>query len=148
MRQAINALREHSGLFLTPDELLATGQSYGGLAAVGMLVEGHVSAAFAQSPSLHFREGAVQPPGLAVGTGDLMTRVTTDLREGRQLSGRLEMVAGTEEPGMLDVAQASAPVLERAGCEVQVRRVIGGHDYAWWRHELMFAIERHISSIG
>ena len=54
------------------------------------------------------------------------------------------MIAGTEEGGMLELARESAPLLASGGLDVSVASAVGGHDYAWWRHALLFRLERPI----
>ena len=141
---ALAAWEDATGRGLRPDDLLATGQSYGGLASVGLVVSGVVRSAFAQSPSLHYVRGQQRPPGSATGVGDLVSRVATQARTGRRFPGRVEMIAGTEEGGMLELARESAPLLASGGLDVSVASAVGGHDYAWWRHELLFRLERPI----
>lgn len=139
VRAALAALEAFGG---PAPKTMASGQSYGGLAAVGLLVDGEVDWAFAQSPSLHFVPDH-GPPGIDGTWGSLIERVR---RDGAAGAGRqLEIVSGTEEAGMLETALASEPVLATAGVDVSVRACIGGHDYAWWRHELMDALERWLA---
>lgn len=139
--QALELLRRRFP-HLSRERIMATGQSYGGLAAVGLVVSGAapVGSALAQSASLHFGEGRERPP-VADAPGDLVASLA-----GRAAvpPGRIELVSGTQEAGMLEVAQAAAPALAAAGHDVAVRAVVGGHDYAWWRHELLFALERWV----
>ncbi|MDN6555366.1 MAG: DUF3327 domain-containing protein, partial [Acidipropionibacterium acidipropionici] len=120
------------------ERIMATGQSYGGLAAVGLVTCGAAPAgrALAQSASLHHVPGH-RHPGEVTGPGSLVSSL------GRGPSpGTIDLVCGTEEAGLLGVARDSAPLLERAGHRVTVRSVVGGHDYAWWCHELLFSLDR------
>lgn len=120
------------------DRIMATGQSYGGLAAVGLVAWGAAPAgrALAQSASLHHVPGR-RHPGRVVRPGSLVSSLGP-----ASSPGVIELVCGTEEPGMLELARESAPALEAAGHRVTVRPVVGGHDYAWWRHELLFSLDR------
>lgn len=149
----------HPGL--TRERILATGQSYGGLAAVGLVAGGNRIAgrALAQSASLHARigpDGAARVsrpgPGDATVRGSLIEAIELmetdgaradgdDPRPGRGATGVIDLISGTEEPGMLDIARTGARILAAAGHEVGLRAAVGGHDYAWWRHELLRGLE-------
>ncbi|MDR2256880.1 MAG: DUF3327 domain-containing protein [Arthrobacter sp.] len=127
---------------LSRERIMASGQSYGGLAAVGLGTVGAAPAraVLASSPSLHFVPGHGRPQGLGE-TGELIERLRA-LPAVRAGSGaRIQLAAGTEEHGMLEVARAAVPVLRAAGHEVSLTPVVGGHDYAWWRHALAAALE-------
>lgn len=126
---------------LTRDSILATGQSFGGLAAVGAVaVSGWAGSALAQSASLHH----VAPvpgeprPAHAAGLGTMMRGIES--AAGADRPGRIDLVAGTEEVGQLESAQQAGDILRTAGHRVRVRSRVGGHDYAWWRHELAEAL--------
>ena len=143
VEQALAVLRRRFP-HLDRSRVLASGQSYGGLAAVGLVTTGSApaGAALAQSPSLHVAAGRERGP-VAEDVGDLVASVVAASRQGsgRVEPGRIELVAGTEEGGLLDVARRAAPLLGSAGHEVSVSAVVGGHDYAWWRHELLRTLE-------
>lgn len=126
--------------WLGRERILATGQSYGGLAAVGLCTVGEApaGAALAQSASLHFVPGHGRPSGDGE-TGELIRRISGRVAD---VASVIELVSGTEEHGMYEVAESAVPVLRAAGHRVSLRGVAGGHDYAWWRHELLAALER------
>lgn len=135
------AVLDARGVRLRPRDLLATGQSYGGLAALGLALDGLAAGAFAQSTSLYYVPGRGRPQGEPV-LGELVQRVARDSDGGARFAGRVELVAGTHEPGLLHLAREAEPILSHAGIDVSVDAVVGGHDYAWWRHELMFRLGR------
>lgn len=107
---------------------LVSGQSFGGLAALwtAALGEGQVGRALAQSPSLwRFDLGGplLEEPGWQ----------------------SLRIRSGTLEGEMLDDASVLAERLTHdprlAGRSVDVSGVEGGHDWAWWRQDLLAALE-------
>ncbi|MGO1320330.1 MAG: enterochelin esterase domain-containing protein [Galactobacter sp.] len=127
---------------LTREGILATGQSFGGLAAVGAVaLTGWAGAALAQSASLHYVAPVPGAPRVhrAEGLGTLMRRIESAGPSERP--GRIDLVAGTLEAGLLQVAEQAAPVLNAQRHQTSVRSRVGGHDYAWWRHELLNALE-------
>lgn len=152
--EALRALPGWEGL--SRERILATGQSFGGLAAVGAVaLTGWAGQALAQSASLHYTQPEPGAPRLrsadsrphsadarlhrAEGLGSLMRRIQAADPSARP--GRIDLVSGTLEPGMVQVARQAVPVLNDKGHQASVRSRVGGHDYAWWRHELLFALE-------
>jgi Enterochelin esterase and related enzymes len=105
-----------------------SGQSFGGLAALWTvaLSEGQVGRALAQSPSL-WRFDLTDPL----------------LGEPRWRSLRVR--SGAFEGAMLDDARALATRLgadpRLADRHLDVSGVEGGHDWAWWRQDLLAALE-------
>lgn len=107
---------------------LVSGQSFGGLAALWTVAlgGGQVGRALAQSPSL-WRFDLSDPLLGEPGWHNLRIR------------------SGTFEGSMLDDARALGARLggdpRLAGRDVDVCGVEGGHDWAWWRQDLLAALE-------
>lgn len=118
-------------------DIIASGQSYGGLAAAGLLITRPdlVGSAVAQSASFHYREGeALRREETRPGT--LSDRLA---REGA--SGRMVLTVGLEEGILLDQARLLVRRAARTGLGLTYREVRGGHDYAWWRHGLLDGLD-------
>lgn len=103
---------------------LVAGQSFGGLAALWTLAQagGQVGIALAQSPSL-WRFDLSEP--LLEGPGWSCARIR---------SGSLE---GTMWRDARDLADTLVGDRRLGGRRVDVAQVQGGHDWAWWRQDLL-----------
>lgn len=107
---------------------LVSGQSFGGLAALWTVAlgDGEVGRALAQSPSLWRFDLA----------GPLL---------GEPAWRSLRIRSGAFEGSMLEDAHSLAALLGEdprlAGRSVDVGGVEGGHDWAWWRQDLLAALE-------
>ena len=114
-------------------EVIAAGQSFGGLACVELAVHRPdlVTAVIAQSASLWFASDPVPEPdaegillrGLVAGTRALGTPVVVQ--------------AGTDERGLIHGARRLAGIAERTGRLAAAEEFRGGHDLSWWRHGLL-----------
>lgn len=130
---------------LPRERLLASGQSYGGIAAVGLATTGRRPAArvLGQSCSFHFDE--LDPdrydPSAQVAEGSLVRAIRASAADEDAPRSRVDLAAGTEEYDMVDMAKAARSALDAAGHDTTLRVIVGGHDYAWWRHELFFWLD-------
>lgn len=119
-----------------PEDVMVSGQSFGGLAAASVVIDHPDLArhAIVQSGSFWYRRGVVPERHLRE-PGDLVEC----LRRGEiDLHGRrFDVQAGTDESGMADLAENFTDAASRAGAEIRHTEVRGGHDYAWWRHHLL-----------
>lgn len=50
--------------------------------------------------------------------------------------------AGTDEGTMVDQARHFRDAVVAAGAEADLTIVVGGHDFAWWTHHLLRALDR------
>ncbi|WP_116115907.1 enterochelin esterase domain-containing protein [Austwickia chelonae] len=126
-----------------PSRTLVCGQSFGGLAAAGLLVHRSdlVSAAVAQSGSFWFAPGR-EPRRDDPTPGVLLEEVRALAEAGETLPGRrLVVQVGTDEDDMVLLSRACRDTLRFAGVDVTHREYRGGHDYAWWRHGLLHALD-------
>ncbi|MCT9818947.1 DUF3327 domain-containing protein [Microbacterium sp. W1N] len=120
---------------LSPADVTAAGQSYGALAAAGLVVDGRARAAILQSGS--FEQRADTPAGEeADRPGDLVEALATT-----RLDARLVVQHGTLEPHASRLAAQFAAAARGAGAAVTARAYRGGHDYAWWRTGLLDALD-------
>lgn len=115
---------------------IVAGQSYGGLAAAGLLVDAPqlVGSAVSQSGSFWFvdpDECEMERPGTLI----------THLRGGTA-QGRLIVQAGAAEGPMLQQSQWLAQAASTAGISTTLEVFPGGHDYAWYRHGLLLALDQ------
>lgn len=120
-----------------PADIIVAGQSYGGLASVAIVAEHPEIAALAiaQSPSFHFVEG--EPPRPPAGQrGSLSQRLPNSGSR-----SRIIVTAGTLEGGLLDQVRIAVNEISETRMRVEYREFAGGHDYAWWRHGLFWALD-------
>ena len=122
-------------------EVVVCGQSLGALAAATAALRRPdlCSGAVVQSGSFWQGSGV-----RGQGEGELLTW----LREGgaRHLGEpgarpRIVIQAGSHERTNRETSRTVASLLEQAGVDVTYREVRGGHDYAWWRHGLSWALD-------
>ncbi len=121
-------------------EVVVAGQSFGGLAAAGLLVDlpDVVRAAVVQSGSFWFGADDPGDPGPA-GLGT----VVSDLARRAGASGqRVVVQAGSTEGSMLAQSRGFAAACVEAGLETSMEVFTGGHDYAWYRHGLLLALDQ------
>lgn len=121
-------------------EIIVAGQSYGGLAAAGLLVDlpDLVDAAIVQSGSFWFDEIGGERDYKRPGT---ITRTLGRLAGTQALSGRVVVQVGDKEGAMVDQSRWFANAAREAGFDVHFEVWSGGHDYAWYRHGLLYAID-------
>lgn len=135
------AAREHLGEVFAPQDVVISGQSYGGLAAAGVVATRPDVArtAIVQSGSFHFVEGAqAARPGDEPGT--LVHRVR-GLGDDALTGSRFVVQAGSEEGTMSALGQAFTAAARDRGGDATFTEYRGGHDYAWWRHGLLHALD-------
>ena len=114
-------------------EVIAAGQSFGGLACVELATHRPdlVTAVIAQSASLWFAGDPVPAPEAE---GTLLRRLAAGTRT---LRVPLVIQAGTDERGLIRGARRLARIAERTGRLVSAEEFRGGHDLSWWRHGLL-----------
>lgn len=119
--------------------IIVAGQSYGGLAAAGLLVDlpDLVDAAIVQSGSFWF-DGTEPRDYERAGT---ITRELSELGGTRSFSNRVVVQVGSTEGGMVDQSRWFADAARDAGMDAHFETYSGGHDYAWYRHGLLYAID-------
>lgn len=125
----------------TGARVIAAGQSYGGLAAAGLLADAPdlVDAAVLQSGSFWFEEGLDRADQRLEATGTLVRR----LRSG-EVAGdgrRVVVQVGRAEGPMVDRSRDFAAAAEAAGFDVVSEVWAGGHDHAWYRHGLLTGLD-------
>ncbi|RLK47895.1 enterochelin esterase domain-containing protein [Microbacterium telephonicum] len=136
-RRALAGAQDAGAFGETPvAAITAAGQSYGALAAVGLVLDGIAGAAIAQSGSFEQRadttagEEGDRP-------GDLIEALaTTPLPQ-----ARFVVQHGSLEPVASCVAPLFAAAARDAGAAVLEREYRGGHDYAWWRTGLLDGLD-------
>ena len=114
-------------------EVIAAGQSFGGLACVELATHRPdlVTAVIAQSASLWFA-GDPMPDPAAEGT------LLRSLASGtKTLGAPLVIQAGTDERGLIHGARKLTEIADQTGRLVAAKEFRGGHDLAWWRHGLL-----------
>ena len=121
-------------------EVVLAGQSFGGLAAAAVAVTRPdlVSTAIVQSGSFWYAEGD-EPRRDNPVPGDLVRRIRSG--EFGQLTARFIIQAGTDEGTMVDQVHHFHAACTGAGAAADVTIVTGGHDFAWWRHRLLRALD-------
>lgn len=114
-------------------EVIAAGQSFGGLACVELATHRPdlVTAVIAQSASLWFSGDPVPDPEAE---GILLRDLTAGTRT---LGVPVVVQAGTDERGLIQGARRLAGIAERTGRLVSAEEFRGGHDLSWWRHGLL-----------
>ncbi|WP_420110645.1 enterochelin esterase domain-containing protein [Pseudactinotalea sp.] len=144
---ALEAYTRATGHLPDASRTILAGQSYGGLAAASTVVTRRdlASTAVVQSGSFWYRHG-VPPARDAVDPGDL----TTALAGGeRDLAGvRLALQAGTDEGTMAAQAEMFRDAARDRGADAELEKITGGHDYAWWKHHLLRAVEALVGPRG
>ena len=120
--------------------IIVAGQSYGGLAAAGLLVDlpDLIDAAIIQSGSFWF--DGTEPRDY--GRPGTITRALAELAGTRAVSNRVVVQVGTMEGAMVDQSRWFADAARGAGMDVHFDTYSGGHDYAWYRHGLLYAIDQ------
>lgn len=113
------------------------GQSYGGLAAAGIVIDsaGVVGTAVAASGSFWFTPGRDARDDPRPGS------LTRELARHDLTGTRFLLQVGREERGMVDQTHAFAAAARRAGARVDTVVHPGGHDHAWYRDALFDALD-------
>lgn len=121
--------------------VVVAGQSYGGLAAGGLLLDAPalVDAAVLQSGSFWYDEaGDPRDRGLHA-SGTLVQQLRAGVFAG---GGRRAIVqVGADEGDMVDRSRDYAEAAVAAGFAAEIEVWPGGHDYAWYRHGLLAALD-------
>ncbi|QTX03809.1 enterochelin esterase domain-containing protein [Agromyces archimandritae] len=132
-----------AGIRYAAEHTVVSGESFGGLAAAGIAITRPdlAGTAIARSGSFHFRADAADPggrPGAAgePGTGDLAARL-----DRHPPAARLMLSAGDWEPVIAPHARRFAELAAARGFDAAFTPYAGGHDYAWWRHELFRSLD-------
>lgn len=125
------------GIPLPPSQVIASGVSFGGLAAAGLAVHDPdvVGSAVVLSGSFQFR---------ADGTWLQDTDESGDLTQwvaGRELDTRMTLSVGSEEDMLAEHAIRFVDVARAAGATVDATVWAGGHDVAWWRLALLSRLD-------
>lgn len=105
-----------------PARTVVSGSSFGGLSTLFALARHpeRIGAGVAQSPSLwRYPPGALTAPLAAVPTA------------------RIRVQAGHHEGNMVPDAEQLVAATSAAGCDIRLRAVSGGHDWAWWLPEMV-----------
>ena len=137
-RGVLPAAARASGRRWDAGDVIVAGQSFGGLAAAGVVVTRPDLArtAIVQSGSFQHRAGRARARGDRE-PGDLLR----GLAGGRLAAGvRIAAQWGTEEAELGAVGRAFVGAAREAGAEVVEAVYAGGHDYAWWRTGLVDAL--------
>ncbi len=120
-----------------PERTIVAGESFGGLAALGVVVTRPDLArrAIAQSPSLHFKAGRERrrddiEPGDVVRLAEVGVDPTVEA----------VLTWGTEEEHLALAVPAMRAAFAASGAVLHPRAYAGGHDYAWWRTGLLDAL--------
>ncbi|WP_029136533.1 enterochelin esterase domain-containing protein [Nakamurella lactea] len=128
------AVRRTGLVTVDPDRTTIAGQSFGGLAAAGLVIDRPdlATSAIVQSGSFWFDRDVSSAPG-ATAPGHLTRSLA-----GRTLGHRprLAVQVGTDEAEMTTQARQFRDAARAAGAAVSYTEFRGGHDYAWWREEL------------
>lgn len=121
--------------------VIVAGQSYGGLAAGGLLLDAPdlVDAAVLQSGSFWFDEAADAGARDFDVSGTLVQQLRTGTFSG---GGRRAVVqVGDDEGDMIERSRDFADAATAAGFVAQLQVWPGGHDYAWYRHGLLTGLD-------
>lgn len=120
-----------------PERVAAVGQSYGGLAAAGLVVDHREQIGTAVISSGSFWYNGDDESRDSGSPGPLIGEVA-----GSALIGARFLVhVGAQEREMVDLTGLFAAAATRAGADVQVQTRPGGHDHAWYRHAIVEALE-------
>jgi len=121
--------------------VIVAGQSYGGLAAGGLLLDAPdlVDAAVLQSGSFWFDEAA----DARARDFDVSGTMVQQLRAGAFSGGgrRAVVQVGGDEGHMIERSRDFASAATAAGFAAQLQVWPGGHDYAWYRHGLLTGLD-------
>ena len=122
--------------------VIVAGQSYGGLAAGGLLLDAPdlVDAAVLQSGSFWFDETA----DAHARDFDVSGTLVQQLRAGAFSGGgrRAVVQVGGVEGDMIERSRDFASAATAAGFAAQLQVWPGGHDYAWYRHGLLTGLDQ------
>ncbi|MEL4357818.1 MULTISPECIES: enterochelin esterase domain-containing protein [unclassified Luteococcus] len=125
-----------------PGRVVVAGQSFGGLAAALAVVHHPQLArtAIVQSGSFWYDPDRPTSPDQR---GPVPGRLARQLCDPLDLAGRRLLVqAGTDEGEMDSQALWMVERLRGLGAEASFDHWRGGHDHAWWRHGLVFALSQ------
>lgn len=132
-------------LEITPSaaDIAVVGQSYGGLAAAGLVVDhgDRIATAIISSGSFWFTpdRDARDESGPGALTRQLLA---SNAEGGTPLDGRrFLMHVGREEGSMIDQSRMFADAARGAGAAAVLEIRPGGHDYAWYRHAVFDALD-------
>ncbi|MEN0069716.1 MAG: enterochelin esterase domain-containing protein [Propionicimonas sp.] len=133
--ELLPAVRDATDAALGPGAVIAAGQSFGGLAAAGLVVlrPDLVGSAIVQSASFQYVEGR-DLPRFTLEPGDLV-------RGMGRATGRVHVQAGTEEDELGPLSRVFADRADGAGMAVSHELWSGGHDYAWWTDGLFAGLD-------
>ena len=126
------------GAQVAAEHVAIVGQSYGGLAAAGIVADrpACVGTAVVSSGSFWFVQGYDARDEADPG------QLTRDLREASLPHSLFLLHVGREEGGMIDQSRMFADAALAAGASVTLETRPGGHDYAWYRHAVFDALEQ------
>lgn len=137
-------LHEHFNVSRNPDQIVAAGQSYGGLASTFLAFQhpGVVGNVVSQSGSFWWKPDPLNDETRTIaGDSPVYEWLSDRIAVSPTVPVRLWLEAGTLEgrtmmghgPSLLDTNRGMRRLLEAKGYEVAYREYPGGHDYAWWR---------------
>lgn len=141
LRRTLAAVAGACGGPRDPERVVVAGQSYGGLAAAGLVVHHPelTRVAIVQSGSFWHEPG--RTPSRVERRPGRLTRHVADLPPSALTGRRLVAQVGTDEGDMALQTRLFAQAATDAGAEVSVRQYRGGHDYAWWSHALLDGLD-------
>ncbi len=148
LRRTLAAVAEACQGARDPERVVVAGQSYGGLAAAGLVVHHPelTRAAMVQSGSFWHEPG--RTPSRAQRRPGRLTRHVADLAPDALAGRRVVVQVGTDEGAMAHQARLFARAATDAGADVLLRQYRGGHDYAWWSHALLDGLDRLDGAVG
>lgn len=143
LQDVLDAVSQLWGLTLAPDDVVLVGQSFGGLAVVGVVLQHPdlASSGVCISGSFFFVPGQPLPQDL-----DQIGIHRRALEQLHDPAGRIVMLSGRDEP-IAD--QSLAYLAEARDHDVDVavfRHLRGTHDHAWWRHAIFHGLDALLSS--
>ncbi|MFV0633844.1 enterochelin esterase domain-containing protein [Demequina sp.] len=135
-------VRDVLGALPDPEHTVVAGQSFGGLAAAGVVATRPDIAlrAVVQSGSFQYKDGQDMARDDRV-AGDVVFRVR---EQGMPPGAVLAVQWGSEEQELGSVGEQFVAAALAAGSQVTSQVYAGGHDYAWWRTGLLDAIDAGI----
>lgn len=140
VQEVIRESEKVLGVTRSAAEVVVAGQSYGGLAAATIAIHRPdlASTAISQSGSYWYQEGSARPLNRTAEPGDLSNFVAST----KGLKGRVIVQVGSDEMNMVTLSRQFSERAQAAGLDVTHDEWRGGHDYAWWRHGLSFALDK------
>lgn len=151
--------RTRFGIAARPEQVIAAGQSYGGLAAawVGLTRPDAVGHVISQSGSFWWLPNPeqVRSSSQVVGAAPLCGWLPHQVAGWEPVATRFSLEAGTLEaqnsgvmPSLLSTNRHMRDVLLARGHDVTYREYQGGHEYSYWGELIADALQRHAGVNG